>query len=564
MSPEASRSTVRLSVVLPAKNAAPWLEETLDSVLRQAVDALEVIVLDNGSTDGTADIALMIAARDERVRVIDSPARSAAEARNEGVGLATGDYLVFVDSDDLVPDGAYAALLSSLEISGSDMAVGDHLKFSPTETWSPTLRWYEFDEHQMSRRPSELPGLLGGRACWNRMFRRSFWDRSGLGFPPLDSLEDMEPMTRAMVESRSIDVVPQVVYLYRDRGDGSSVSKASDAAATVRYLQQERACAELVQCDEVLRRQHALVVLDADGWVHMSRFLASSPDVEARASVETALASLLEHVSLDPLPEVAPNRRMLWALLLAGKAEAAETFVSETTAGDPVRSARAWAEALAVLRVVDDRMHVLPSLVNDGLLPALVNGADGMDLAVLEALLRVLRDLEGVEQAEGLRRAMQNAVLAGDAPRVAAVSGLRHVVPLIVSGAASTPQGLELTGCFPADDAGKLRLVLRSENEVRDVEVIMQERRWRASVDATLLMPGRWTVAVRAEVSDELFPVITARMPLPPVDERFPLQPLADRRNGWRFLIEHRAPERRGVARLASRVRNRLGRLGGS
>ena len=79
---------------------------------------------------------------------------------------ATGRYLVFADSDDLVPDGAYRAMLDSLESSGSDMAIGDHLKFSATETWSPTKRWYPFDRALIGVAPDEVPELRTEVLAW--------------------------------------------------------------------------------------------------------------------------------------------------------------------------------------------------------------------------------------------------------------------------------------------------------------------------------------------------------------------------------------------------------------
>src|SRR5699024_2609168 len=116
------------SVVIPTHNVRPWLRQLLDSVLRQ-LDDLEVIVVDDRSDDGTVEDAGAAAARDPRVMVIASPGQGGGSARNAGAERARGRYLVFADGDDLIPDGAYAALTESLERSGSDMAVGDYLKF---------------------------------------------------------------------------------------------------------------------------------------------------------------------------------------------------------------------------------------------------------------------------------------------------------------------------------------------------------------------------------------------------------------------------------------------------
>lgn len=89
-----------VSVIVPAYNAAPWLADCLDSALGQSWPALEVIVVDDGSTDGTLAVARSRA--NDRLKVIVSPQRGASAARNRGVAAARGDFLQFLDADDLL------------------------------------------------------------------------------------------------------------------------------------------------------------------------------------------------------------------------------------------------------------------------------------------------------------------------------------------------------------------------------------------------------------------------------------------------------------------------------
>ncbi|BDZ51547.1 hypothetical protein GCM10025867_37880 [Frondihabitans sucicola] len=213
-----------VSVVIPARDVEPWIDELLASVLAQGGDELQVVVVDDHSTDGTGERLAEHARRDGRILHHVADTTGAAAARNTGVGLATGRYLVFADADDLVPRGAYAALVATLESSGSDFAIGDHLKFSPTSTWSPTARWYPFDTHVVGAKPVDLPSLVSGRAAWNRMFRRSFWDDHSLAFPEIARTDDILPMTRAFTLATAIDVVPDCVYLYRDRPGSTSMT----------------------------------------------------------------------------------------------------------------------------------------------------------------------------------------------------------------------------------------------------------------------------------------------------------------------------------------------------
>src|SRR4051794_12641748 len=117
-----------LSVVVPAYDVAAYLPACLDSVLAQAPSlgrtGLEVVVVDDGSPDESGEIAEGYAARDPRVRVVHIENRGLGAARNEGLRHVRGDLLMFADSDDVVPPGAYAVLLRQLTRTGSDFVSG--------------------------------------------------------------------------------------------------------------------------------------------------------------------------------------------------------------------------------------------------------------------------------------------------------------------------------------------------------------------------------------------------------------------------------------------------------
>ncbi|MDE6394665.1 MAG: glycosyltransferase, partial [Duncaniella sp.] len=95
-----------ISVIIPAYNAQAYLRECLESVLAQSFSDWEVIVVDDGSTDSTAAIAQSFSARDSRVRVLSTVNRGVSAARNAALGMARGEWVTFLDSDDLLPPGA--------------------------------------------------------------------------------------------------------------------------------------------------------------------------------------------------------------------------------------------------------------------------------------------------------------------------------------------------------------------------------------------------------------------------------------------------------------------------
>ncbi|GGD35207.1 hypothetical protein GCM10010915_14610 [Microbacterium faecale] len=288
-----------LSVVIPTHNVRPWLRQLLDSVLRQ-LDDLEVIVVDDRSDDGTVEDAGAVAARDPRVTVIASPGQGGGSARNAGAERARGRYLVFADGDDLIPDGAYAALTESLERSGSDMAVGDYLKFRAVDTWRPTAAMPAFDRPAEGISLADEPTLIYSRPCWNRAFRREFWTGSGIRFPDVPRSNDIVPMVTALLAARSIDIIADAVYVYRERpGSGSMTARAGAGTSLVSYLTQEAECARLVSeaALPALEEVYADLVWDRDGFVAVNRYLlAWEAPSEADDEVAAALHALLEAV----------------------------------------------------------------------------------------------------------------------------------------------------------------------------------------------------------------------------------------------------------------------------
>lgn len=109
--------TVAASVIVPVRNGMPWLDDQLAAIVAQQCDApWEVLVVDNGSTDGSAACARAWAGRHPALRVVDAPeARGAAGARNRGATVANGAFLLFCDADDTVAPGWVDACLRALE-----------------------------------------------------------------------------------------------------------------------------------------------------------------------------------------------------------------------------------------------------------------------------------------------------------------------------------------------------------------------------------------------------------------------------------------------------------------
>ena len=224
------RETPRLSVVVPVYDVEAWLPECLDSVLGSSYPSLQVVVVDDGSPDGSGDIADAYAARDPRVQVVHTANHGLGAARNEGLRHATGELLTFCDSDDVVPASAYALMVGTLERTGSDFVTGSIVRWEAGGLLEPPWMRRLHAGGGLRITADDHPEILGDVFAWNKVFRRAFWDRAGLSWPEGVRYEDQPTTTRAYLLGQ-FDVVPDVVYHWRIRGDGSSITQQRSALA---------------------------------------------------------------------------------------------------------------------------------------------------------------------------------------------------------------------------------------------------------------------------------------------------------------------------------------------
>ncbi len=219
------RVSPRISVVIPAYNAAATLPETLRSVLDQTYSDLEVLVIDDGSTDGTREAA--DACRDPRVRVHTFANAGQAVSRNRGIALARGEFVAFLDSDDLwTPD----------KLADQLAALGAHPKaavaYSLTDHIDMRGRWLgpcchhvvngdAFDEFLKSN------FLASGS---NPLVRKSALDEVGCFDPALTPAEDWDLYLRLAVRHPYVCVPkPQILYRLNPLSASASVRKMERA-----------------------------------------------------------------------------------------------------------------------------------------------------------------------------------------------------------------------------------------------------------------------------------------------------------------------------------------------
>ncbi len=440
-----SAAPPRLSVVIPAHNVETLIDETLTSVLSQDVAELQVIVVDDGSTDGTAELLERWAVRDDRLEVISSGGVGGGSARNIGVAQARGRFLVFCDADDIVPRGAYRTLVDQLERTGSDIAAGRYLKFSASHTWDPTRTWPVYKSLVDATCLADSPSLIRGRACWNKMFRTEFWHEHSLSFPDAPRSNDIYPMTAAMARASTIDIVPDVVYLYRERpGARSMTAQATTFSGVLSYLDQELRCADELALEpgSTMPVVYARLLLQADLRVHLMRLISgldgSLPTAEVDAGgreIADRVSRLIQALPPSSIPSLRPEEQAVFdTVRRGGLAELGglneRGFVGATeTLGDADHVLADWLTALR-LQALHDGFADLPFVVlKDRILRPLEGLIDRADTSGAAAWSRLASSLPHLDDQDLTRFTTGERTLlslAGDDERISVVASMRR------------------------------------------------------------------------------------------------------------------------------------------
>lgn len=216
-----------LSAVVPAYNAAPFLPALFESIQSQDVDDFEIVCVDDGSTDATADIIRTAAAQDPRIRLVSQINQGPSAARNAGIAAARGTYLCFPDSDDRFLPGAFSAMVATMQDTHADVAV-----FGATPV--PQEASYPWLDAVLSPRDTEYNYLTSDVLlheasrpfAWRCCARASFVKEYHIQFPlDLRYGEDQVFMLSLYAHASKIVFRSTKVYEYHMVREGSLMSE---------------------------------------------------------------------------------------------------------------------------------------------------------------------------------------------------------------------------------------------------------------------------------------------------------------------------------------------------
>ena len=294
-----------ISVIIPVGNVAAYLPRCLDSVLAQTYTNLEVIVVDDGTTDGSAEIAATYAKRDPRVKVYHQAAAGVAAARNLGLQQVTAPYLTFVDADDYVTNDYVATLYQTLQAAGTPMSVVGicKIKLNGKRVWCATNEQTVIDTKTM------FTAMLHDEylAVYAKLYRTALWQ--GITFPVGRVYEDVAVIYQVVARCERIALHTVPLYYYCRRGDSLTAR-----AFTPHYLDLITAVNAL--CDFIVARYPDLQTL-ADSrrlWAYLivlwQLALIKHPDPVIKQQLLTYITAHRRAVLKSKLL----SRRLAWTL----------------------------------------------------------------------------------------------------------------------------------------------------------------------------------------------------------------------------------------------------------
>ena len=210
-----------ISVIVPVYNVEKYLDRCLDSIRKQTYDNLEIILVDDGSADGSGQMCDVAAKEDKRIRVIHTPNGGLSHARNEGLEVARGDFIAFVDSDDYIHKEMFGRMLDTMISESSDMVICGIENFSDDSLPGENTKNELPDSYISVDKPDIFKCLLERDLVtvvqWNKLYKRRIFD--DIRYPVGRLHEDVYVIHKELAQCSRITYLDAKMYFYYQRND---------------------------------------------------------------------------------------------------------------------------------------------------------------------------------------------------------------------------------------------------------------------------------------------------------------------------------------------------------
>lgn len=208
-----------ISVIIPVYQVEPYVARCIESILVQTLQDLEIILVDDGSTDESGRICDQYKVRDSRIKVIHQTNGGISAARNTGLDVAKGRYIGFIDSDDYIAPNMYELMYEAMHKKQVDLAVCNYEKVYEGDIRQEERVEEKLQEQLIYTRKAALQAMQENRGCWtyvnNKLYKREIF--KALRFEEGRIYEDAFIMPKLMSKCEKIVTVPESLYFYVQR-----------------------------------------------------------------------------------------------------------------------------------------------------------------------------------------------------------------------------------------------------------------------------------------------------------------------------------------------------------
>ena len=225
---------VKISIIIPVYNSEQFLEKCLNSIINQTFKDIEIICIDDGSTDKSLKILNNFADKDNRITIINQKNSGPSAARNKGLEIAKGEYVGFVDSDDWIDLNFYEKLYNNAKKYDADIAVCG-IKRLRSYKWKYHLKIEKEEFTTDTNKKFVLCDVPDKCYVWNKIYKLQKLTEKNINFEPDTYYEDRYFTAQALVYLNGLVTVPDVYYNYRTNPNSIVKTKSKKKKHDSRY-----------------------------------------------------------------------------------------------------------------------------------------------------------------------------------------------------------------------------------------------------------------------------------------------------------------------------------------
>ena len=226
---------VKVSIIVPVYNVEKYLRQCMDSIVNQSLKEIEIICINDGSTDNSPQILEEYAQKDKRIKIINKRNEGVGTARNTGMEYATGEYIGFVDSDDYIDKKMYENLYTNAKSNKSDMVMCPAYVFDDNNPELIYKKPYfslecldkKFDNTVFDHNKTRNLIFKVNVTCWNKIYKSQFLNEIGAKFHKM-YFEDNIFFYETYLKAKRISLIRDFLYYYRINRSGSFMKEGNE------------------------------------------------------------------------------------------------------------------------------------------------------------------------------------------------------------------------------------------------------------------------------------------------------------------------------------------------